>query len=157
MLSHGVAIIKQINGYFKIDIFASEKHHRIRKNRRDNKDDNRWWGLTRIRTNEISRNFGHAKKHNVRPSQWRRFTRERYAMRFRCNTHHVSDFIYELITFTFSKKSTFLVSIISKVISQTVTLTIKVTLIYPLNQKMQKILRRKFKKQNFNIWVITRS
>ena len=65
-------------------------------------------------------------------------------------THRESDFIYELVTLTFSEKSTFLVLIFS-LFRQIVTLTIKVNIIYSLNQKMQKILRRKFKKQNFNI------
>ena len=106
--------------------------------------------MTRIRTNEISRNFGHAKRHNVRPSQWWRFTRERYAIRYRCSTYYESDFIYELATLTFSEKSTFLVLIFS-LLRQIVTLTIKFNIIYPLYQKMQKILRRKIKKQNFNI------
>ena len=43
------------------------------------------------------------------------------------------------------KKQLFLCSIFSEVISQTVTLTIKTNLNYPSNQKMQKVLSKKFR------------
>ena len=47
-----------------------------------------------------------------------------------------SNFIPRLVTLTFRKKLTILDSIFSRVITKTVTLTIKVNLIYPSNQKM---------------------
>ena len=70
------------------------------------------------------------------------------------DTHYKSDFIPGLVTLTFSrkkkkKKKLFLGSIFSEVISQTVTLTIKTNLNYPSNQKMQKVLSKKFRNRIF--------
>ena len=59
MLRHGVAHVKQINGYFEIDIFAPEKHHRKQdkiKSERKTKmltDDEDWHGLELTKSQEI--------------------------------------------------------------------------------------------------------
>lgn len=57
LLSLGVAFVKQINGYFEIDILLYKTPQDKKNPKRKNNNDDRWRGLTRIRTDEIKKNW----------------------------------------------------------------------------------------------------
>ena len=104
MLGHRVAFVKQINGYFERDSFASKKHQRVRKNpKKKNKDYNRLRGLIKIRTDGIYKIFGMLKKDKVHHSQRWLLTRERDILRDSITIRTKTG----LVTLTLSKKINF--------------------------------------------------